>query len=912
MPRPLHPLFRALSLLVTCGLLASACGSASSFVALTTQNPVAQLPEGLSVSASPATLPSDFRVQLSAVPASTFAGGGAGDAWAAALKALPANLRLMSALFAISTQGHLPQQMFVSVVVPAGADASVLDLYAWNGKSWDFLPAQAQGGELVATVAQPPAALGLFEAALLPPLALTVLEPGQSLTQAAAGAFNAVLLDGVLLQSDGSLGGQVPGVPLHQGYAVYPIVGDQSLSGGQLSPLLSDPASRLKHLQSLVAFAVSGGYDGLVLNYAGVTPDLGPSYAQFVADLADQLHGQSKTLLVQVPPPARNGDLFQTGGYDWRVLGFSVDALLAPVSDDPAAFGNGLADALFHWAVGEVPRGRLRLLTSAMSVQDTAGQFTRVDQAAVLAPLGSVTLSDTVATPHPGEPIAVKLSGQVQSLAYDTQAFAPRYTYTDTAGAAHTLWLTTGSTLRQRLTVAQKYRLGGIALADLQVSGVPIDMLNAITQYKAAMQADAAAAAHAELLWTVRGSGGILALATAQPNEPYVYVAPSAGNYQFSANLQPGAPQPLGSVSVQVAEVTNTPTPVPATATPTARPTSVPRVVVPTSSGGGGPPAPTQPPANNGGGFVPPPPIGAGTFQLGGQVPGGIGHAAQMKQGGMTWVKFQITGCDASGQIAAGHAAGFKVLASYKPADTSRAADPSYWPEYAACAAGMAAAGADAIEVWNEANIDADWPAGQISGVTYTGLLKQAYAAIKGANGGTLVISGAPSPTGAAAAFPGRVMNDNDFIAQMASSGAANYMDCVGVHYNEGIVSPKQSSGDPRDNYYSRYFPSMVDLYYGSFGGSRPLCFTELGYLTPEGYPPLPAYFGWAGNTTVAEQAQWLADAASLAGNSGKVRLMIVWNVDFTQYSSDPQAGYAIVRPGGGCPACAALGAVVH
>ena len=103
----------------------------------------------------------------------------------------------------------------------------------------------------------------------------------------------------------------------------------------------------------------------------------------------------------------------------------------------------------------------------------------------------------------------------------------------------------------------------------------------------------------------------------------------------------------------------------------------------------------------------------------------------------------------------------------------------------------------------------------------------------------------------------------------------------------------------------------MVDTYWNAFGGTRPLCFTELGYLTGEGYGGLPGGFAWAGETSLAEHAQWLAEAASLAGNSGKVRLMIVWNVDFTVYGGDPQAGYAIIRPGGGCPACSALGAVM-
>jgi hypothetical protein len=100
----------------------------------------------------------------------------------------------------------------------------------------------------------------------------------------------------------------------------------------------------------------------------------------------------------------------------------------------------------------------------------------------------------------------------------------------------------------------------------------------------------------------------------------------------------------------------------------------------------------------------------------------------------------------------------------------------------------------------------------------------------------------------------------------------------------------------------------MLNLYYGTFG--KPICFTELGYLTAEGYGSLPSNFAWAQNTTVAQHAAWLAEAAVLSSQSGKVRMMIIFNVDFTHWGTDPQAGYAMVRPGGGCPACDALAAV--
>jgi hypothetical protein len=102
-------------------------------------------------------------------------------------------------------------------------------------------------------------------------------------------------------------------------------------------------------------------------------------------------------------------------------------------------------------------------------------------------------------------------------------------------------------------------------------------------------------------------------------------------------------------------------------------------------------------------------------------------------------------------------------------------------------------------------------------------------------------------------------------------------------------------------------------LYYNTFAGQHPVCFSELGYLSPEGFSGVPPNFNWAANTSVAEQAQWLAEAAQLSRNSGKVRIMTVFNVDFTEYdiNSDPQAGYAIIRPDGTCPACSTLDSVM-
>ncbi|MCB0027891.1 MAG: SH3 domain-containing protein [Anaerolineales bacterium] len=330
----------------------------------------------------------------------------------------------------------------------------------------------------------------------------------------------------------------------------------------------------------------------------------------------------------------------------------------------------------------------------------------------------------------------------------------------------------------------------------------------------------------------------------------------------------------------------------------------------PVASSGGG---------TSGGGSAPPPipgPTPVGSFALGGQTHT-LANPTLMAYAGMNWVKFQHKWGDSddpnglAGRIQQAHANGFKVLLSM-PGSNTYPSSINY-SGYVNFVGQVAALGPDAIEIWNEMNIDFEWPAGQIDPGSYvSNMLAPAYNAIKAANPSVVVISGAPAPTG----FDNttNAWSDARYMAGMAAAGGASYMDCVGVHYNEGILPPSATSGDPRvpSDYYTRYFWGMVNTYYNAFGGARNLCFTELGYLSGDGFPGLPANFSWAASTSVGEHAAWLAEAYSLSVNSGRINMMIVFNVDFTYYdpSGDPQAGFAMVRPDGSCPACDTLHSV--
>ena len=337
----------------------------------------------------------------------------------------------------------------------------------------------------------------------------------------------------------------------------------------------------------------------------------------------------------------------------------------------------------------------------------------------------------------------------------------------------------------------------------------------------------------------------------------------------------------------------------------------------------GAPPPPPQPAPHESTGppvTVAPAPVSTantGGFELGGQALS-FAHPGHMHNARMTWVKRQIKWHgEPAGNfqhiIDSAHANGFKVLLSVIGEPGGIAANPGgYYQNFANFLGGLARGGADAIEVWNEMNIDREWPSGLISGANYTQMLSAAYHAIKSANPGTMVISGAPAPTGF---FQGCTTNGGDddcYMRQMSAAGAANALDCVGIHYNAGIVPPDASSGAPvgSSGHYSWYLPRMMSLY-RSFFPTKPLCFTELGYLTGEGIGALPGGFAWASGNTLGEQASWLAGAVHRLRGSGFVRMFIVWNVDSTHWSSDPQSGYAIVRPDGRCPACDSLRAAM-
>ncbi len=369
-------------------------------------------------------------------------------------------------------------------------------------------------------------------------------------------------------------------------------------------------------------------------------------------------------------------------------------------------------------------------------------------------------------------------------------------------------------------------------------------------------------------------------------------------------------PRPLRATPVELPTATSTTTPTAtptlapttaASATPTASPTRV-DTATPTAPPSETPTAPAS--------RTPRPASGLG-FDVGGIV-FSFNQADLMTSAGMTWVSIALQWQDgdsannARRAIETAHGRGFSVLLQINGDPHEMQANPAdYDAHFAAYLGAVAAFAPDAIQVWDSMNSPEGWARGLISPGAYAEMLSAAYQAIKSVNPATLVISGGLAQTSALnGGCTGAGCDDLPYLQGMADAGVGQSADCIGINYTLGTTQPTAVSGDPRGDQFLYYYPAVISTYASSFP-TKPLCLTELGYLAPTGAPP--AGYEWAANTTPAEQAAWLAQTVELARETGRIRLLMVYDVDAT--GSSLASSYAIVRDGK-CLACDALRAV--
>jgi hypothetical protein len=901
--------------LVLAGVLVS-CGASGGLARaahpisekIDSENPTASHSDGISVIL---VGEGSTRVSLGSIPRELFLSGEKKGESRTAMEALPSYLAMKSPLYTLERRSE-DVQTLVEILIPNDSQPyHTLDLYRWDTEEdkWVFVPGRvdAEAGKIYTD--EFPDNVAVFQSSAVTPLISTVLEADQVLTGEVASSLNMVFPAGLQVQADGSLNGVLAsGWQLSVGYAVVPLIRADGLA---ISSVINNEASLALHVQDLQTFVVSGDYNGVAIDYQGIALTDREAFTQFIVDLAAALDEYDKLLVVFLPQPAGEPPAWDPGGYDWQGIGAAADAVVVTTGNDPRNFAiDGNALSLLAWAVNKVSRLKIHVAFSSLSVIRTVDEtYNLISYDEALAGLGAVSLETEKPKGgyKPGKELTFVLDGPAVKLKPQEDTGTYSYKLEDAEGTRR-VWIVMANTVRARLDMASAYNIGGMVVNGLLAEGNDAGMLTAINEFKATSVSSVPSQMAIE--WVVSDASGAVLDESTGLGTPFVWKAAKEGEYTVQGRVVGGRVSDRGSVSVKVKsgedEEEDTPEPTQAPAS--------------TQAPAGDSPPPTDTPAPTE--STPPPSTGGagadgGGFELGGQVPGSLGHVNEMVHAGMSWVKFQVKwspGLDpsvAGGFIAGGKAAGFKVLISTPGPFSPASIDYNSYVEFIR---GMASYQPDAIEIWNEMNLYTEWPRGQYSPTDYVNnMLAPCFNAIKSVSPNTMVIIGALAPTGVD--DMDIAMADYRYLQGLAAAGAANYANCVGAHHNAGATSPSATTGHPADGgggHHSWYFQPTVDVYYYGLGGTLPVCLTEFGYVTGEGYGALPTNWSWGSAITVADQAAWLAEGVQIARGLGYVRLAIIWNVDFTSWGDDPQAGYAIVRPGGVCPACDALHNVMY
>ncbi len=230
-----------------------------------------------------------------------------------------------------------------------------------------------------------------------------------------------------------------------------------------------------------------------------------------------------------------------------------------------------------------------------------------------------------------------------------------------------------------------------------------------------------------------------------------------------------------------------------------------------------------------------------------------------------------------------------------------------YWTFVGALAARYAGR-VEAYEIWNEQNLRREWNGQPLSASRYVELLAGAYNAVKVADPGAVVVSGAPAPTGWNDGVT--AIDDRVYLDAMYAAGLKSYSDAIGAHPNgwanhASIYCCRQEPDVPSHNDHpSFFFRHTIEDYWNIMvrwgdQGAR-LWATEFGWGSLDGLAggAQPGYEFVAYNSE-ADQADYLTQAFSLARSGSYVGVMFVWNLNFCPVAGAgaEQCYWGIVRP---------------
>lgn len=201
--------------------------------------------------------------------------------------------------------------------------------------------------------------------------------------------------------------------------------------------------------------------------------------------------------------------------------------------------------------------------------------------------------------------------------------------------------------------------------------------------------------------------------------------------------------------------------------------------------------------------------------------------------------------------------------------------DPEQYGEAAAWLAARWPDEVQAIELWNEPDLDAFLA--NTSVATYTELLKAAYPKIKAANPAMTVVAGAPTGI------------NTDWYQEMYALGGGGHFDALGIHPYIGRTDQPPTAWDPNfPQYYMGNIANLVALMARNGDSDKQIWATEYGWSSHDNSSYGPDLPPWKRGVSEQLQADYLIEAQQVLAQWPQVKASF-WYTDRNGTTGDAQ-----------------------
>ena len=543
-------------------------------------------PDGTSVIFPADGLTGKSYAKLDSVPREVFASGETSDDLRSAAENLPAELRMLSPVYQLHVRGDIPRHAIVTIPIPNDSlPYETIDLYNWNGKSWEWMPHTLLPEEdsIECDVNFAPNEFAVFQTVARPPIVGVTVPPGKSLPPQAADAATTIMPTALILRGDGGVDGveNLLSAESIDGQALMVVrnykPGETPRTDLLANLLIDKEGMQVIQIDTLIEIATSKLYDGIVLDYRGADPPLRDDFSDFVRLLAERLHADGKRLFIYVDLPSQlSDDVWESFGYDWTALGVVADGIIVPEFENPFAYApGGQAESLLNWAVGNVDRNKLLMQVSAQSKEQAGDYFIDRGFEDAMSPiLGEVKVTSNVV--EPGNPVVAQLGSDIVAspMQFDQATGISWYRYRGQSGEERIVFIENASSLAHKLTLFGKFNLGGVVTDALETGDYDPQLWDTLASY-AAGEMPGQKVSKLSVDWKAFDSkGNVVAQVDTELGQPVQLDLPTAPDiYRIEAEIKADGAVISTQGDAQVAVATFTPTPTP---TPVATPTPVP------------------------------------------------------------------------------------------------------------------------------------------------------------------------------------------------------------------------------------------------------------------------------------------------------------------------------------------------